>query len=245
MRDWIYAVMVLFFLSGSVQAMQKEHGAGIALESTRVIYPGTATKGITFTVTNRTEQTYLLQSRVVQWGMASDESAPASVAPFIVVPPLARFAPDEALTLRILLTKQDLPTDRESVFGLSLKAIPNQSPPGDESQNEAKMILALQNNLKLFYRPASLVEMSAKARAEALRFSLQNNELKAHNPTPYYITLGEIKTDNQPVIPGEQRMLAPFSTVNLKLYGERPKSLSWQIIDDDGRLTPRQSQALH
>ena len=245
MRVWASVVMGLLFLSAAAQAAAPGESAGIALESTRVIYPGNATKGITFTVTNRTEQMYLLQSRVVQWGAVPSESSPAAVAPFIVVPPLARFAPDDALTLRIQLTKNDLPTDRESVFWLSLKAIPSQSAPGDESEAGAKMVLALQNNLKLFYRPTELSEMTAEARVRSLQFRLQGTELKVHNPTPYYVTLGEVKADSQTVAIGEQRMLAPFSTVDLNLPLARPKSLSWNIIDDYGRPTPRQSQSLH
>lgn len=246
MRIWasIWVVMGFLFLSAAAQAAVPGESAGIALESTRVIYPGSAKNGITFTVTNRTGQAYLLQSRVVPWGASPSASSPAAVAPFIVIPPLARFAPDDALSLRIRLTKQDLPTDRESVFGLSLKAIPSQSVPGSESEAEAKMVLALQNNLKLFYRPTELAEMTAEVRAQALQFRLQGTELKAHNPTPYYITLGEVKADSKTVVLGEQRMLAPFSTVEVNLPGARPKSVSWNIINDDGRPTPRQSQSL-
>lgn len=244
MRIWISVVMVFFFLSALAQAAAPGESAGIALESTRVIYPESETKGISFTVTNRTGQTYLLQSRVVPWGEVPGESSSAA-APFIVVPPLARFAPDDALTLRIRLTKHNLPADRESVFGLSLKAIPSQSAPGSESEAGAKMVLALQNNLKLFYRPTELVEMKAEARSRALQFTSLGTGLKVHNPTPYYVTLGEVKADSQTVILGEQRMLAPFSTVDVNLAVTRPKSLSWNIIDDDGRPTPRQSQSLH
>lgn len=245
MRIWasIWVVMGYFFLSVPIQAAAPGDSAGIALESTRVIYPGSATKGITFTVTNRSGQTYLLQSRVVPWGASPSASSPARVAPFIVVPPLARFAPDDALTLRIRLAKQNLPTDRESVFELSLKAIPSQSAPG--SQSESMMVLALQNNLKLFYRPMELVEMTAEARAQALQFTLHSSQLKVHNPTPYYVTLGEMKADSKTVVLGELRMLAPFSTVDVNLTGARPKSVSWNIINDDGRPTPRQSQSLH
>ncbi|WP_322958060.1 fimbrial biogenesis chaperone [Providencia huashanensis] len=246
MRGWrsilLWAGMVC--LSGLAQAAAPSESAGIALESTRVVYPGSATKGITFTVTNRTGQTYLLQSRVLSWGSASSESAPAAVAPFIVVPPLVRFAPEEALTLRIRLTKQDLPTDRESVFGLSLKAIPSQSAPGSESDSGAKMVLAVQNNLKLFYRPTEMVEMTAQARAAALQLTLQGRELKVHNPTPYYVTLAEVNANDEKVMLGEQRMLAPFSTALLDLPVAKPTALSWQIIDDDGRPTPRQHQAV-
>lgn len=244
MRIWasIWVVMGFLFLSTAAQAAAPGESAGIALENTRVIYRGSEKNGITFTVTNRTGQVYLLQSRVAQWG--ASPSASSSAAPFIVIPPLARFASDDALSLRIRLTKQDLPTDRESVFGLSLKAIPSQSAPGSESEAEAKMILALQNNLKLFYRPTELAEMTAEVQAQALEFGLHGTELKVYNPTPYYITLGEVKADSKTVALGKQRMLAPYSTVEVNLPGARPKSVSWNIINDDGRPTPRQSQSL-
>jgi len=245
MRVWVSVVMGFLFLSVAAQAAAPGESAGIVLENTRVIYPGSAKKGITFTVKNRTGQTYLLQSRVVPWGDASSGVSPAEVAPFIVVPPLARFIPDDALTLRIRLTKHDLPTDRESVFGLSLKAIPSQSAPGDDSEAGAKIVLALQNNLKLFYRPTELVEMTAEVRAQGLKFGVQGSELTVHNTTPYYVTLGEMKADNHTVVLDEQRMLAPFSTAYVNLPVARPQLLSWNIFDDDGRLTPSQSQSLH
>ncbi|HEC8324306.1 TPA: molecular chaperone [Providencia rettgeri] len=251
MQRWLRMAVVvgIFLASMNTYAAQLGDKAGIVLESTRVIYPGSATKGITFTVTNRTEQTYLLQSRVVPWAAMQSESALAAAtpAPFIVVPPLTRFNPDEALTLRIRLTKHDLPKDRESVFGLSLKAIPSQSAPGRASEAEAgaKMVLALQNNLKLFYRPTELMVMSDEARAEALQFTLHGTQLRVYNPTPYYITLSEVITDNQTVELGDQRMLAPFSTVDFDAPVSSSTALSWRIIDDDGRSTPRQSQSLH
>lgn len=237
-----WGVVGLFFYVGfGAHAAALSDSAGIVLESTRVIYPERLIKGITFTVTNRTEQMYLLQSRVVPWGSAQ---TPSAEAPFIVVPPLTRFAPDDALTLRIRLTKHDLPTDRESVFGLLLKAIPSQSAPNSLSDEGAKMALALQNNLKLFYRPVGLVEIDPEERAEALQFTRQGTQLKVHNPTPYYVTLGEIKTGTEVVTLGDLRMLAPFSTTFFDVSVTPPISLSWYIIDDDGRPTPRQSQFL-
>ncbi|MEB7886834.1 fimbrial biogenesis chaperone [Serratia fonticola] len=239
-------VLGLFFFAGfGAQGAAPGDSAGIVLESTRVIYPGSEKKGIAFTVTNRTGQTYLLQSRVVPWGSAQAPSETSGAVPFIVVPPLTRFAPDDALTLRIRLTKNDLPTDRESVLWLSLKAIPSQPAPGSSLGEGAKMVLALQNNLKLFYRPAELVTMEPEARAEALQFTRQGTQLLVHNPTPYYVTLGEIKTATEALALGEQRMLAPFSTTAFNSPVTQPTSLSWHIIDDDGRHTPNQSRSLN
>lgn len=248
MRFFIRLSVVLglsFFAGFGAHGAASGDSAGIVLESTRGIYPGSEKKGITFTVTNRTGRTYLLQSRVVPWGSAQLPSETPKAAPFIVVPPLTRFAPDDALTLRIRLTKNDLPTDRESVFWLSLKAIPSQSAPGSSSEEGAKMVLALQNNLKLFYRPAELVAMEPEARAEALQFTRQGTQLSVHNPTPYYVTLGEVKTGSEAVVLDEQRMLAPFSTTAFNSPVTQSTSLSWHIIDDNGGHTPRQSRSLN
>ena len=241
------AVGMLFFSYSLVQAAALGESDGIALESTRVIYPGSAKNGITFTVTNRTEQTYLLQSRVVPWESTAEEPTETSVAaPFIVIPPLVRFASDEALSLRIRLTKNDLPTDRESVFGLSLKAIPSQSAPSSLSaESGARMVLALQNNLKLFYRPQGLVVMDENARALALQFTRKGTQLTVQNPTPYYVTLGEVRLGSEVVALGEQRMLQPFSTAIFDCAVTQPTQLSWQIIDDMGRHTPRETRLLN
>lgn len=107
------------------------------------------------------------------------------------------------------------------------------------------MVLALQNNLKLFYRPAKLEPLEAEARAEALQFKRRGTLLSVHNSTPYYVTLGEIKTATEAVTLGEQRMLAPFSTTTFNFPVTQSTSLSWHIIDDNGRHTPRQSRSLN
>ncbi|MBP6120829.1 MULTISPECIES: fimbrial biogenesis chaperone [Providencia] len=265
----IYSITILFistliFSGGFAYAALPGEGNGIALESTRVIYPGSANKGITFTVTNQTSITYLLQSRVVPWVSPSSSAVETQqdtqadrddtrepedvsvVVPFIVVPPLARFAPDDAITLRIQLIQNTLPQDRESVFTFSLKAIPSQAAPDSSSVDRGtKMVLAMQNNLKLFYRPKGLAVMDADARARALQFTRQGMQLAIQNPTPYYVTLGEVYSDRQPVVLEHQRMLAPFSTTIFDSPSTQPKTICWQIIDDIGRNTPHQNRLLN
>lgn len=237
---------------------------GIVLESTRVIYPSKAKNGITFTVTNRTSQVYLLQSRVLPWvvfssmteaselinqkaavEMENDKSHEVASTPFIVLPPLTRFAPEDEMTLRIRLIQNTLPTDRESVFMLSLKAIPGQPAPQAESESSGtKMVLALQNNLKLFYRPEGLAVMDSEERARQLQFSRKGNQLTIHNPTPYYVTLSEVNITSIPVSLGGKRMLAPFSSENYALSGSIGEQVNWQVINDDGRKTLEQTQPL-
>lgn len=251
----------LFSLAGMTDVWANTHSEpeGIVLDNTRVIYPGSAKAGITFSVTNRTPYVYLLQSRVLPWGSSEpgmgtsgDERPPVAVAeaerppstPFIVLPPLARFAPEEKMTLRIRLIKNSLPTDRESIFSLSLKAIPSQHKPLSEgSEGGSQMVLALQNNLKLFYRPEGLTEMSAEQRSAALRFSLQGTQLTMNNPTPYYVTLGNVSVDGGQLELGQQRMLAPFTTASYRVV-KGATTVGWRLINDRGEQTPELTQPL-
>ncbi|UHD27162.1 molecular chaperone [Klebsiella variicola] len=70
-----------------------------------------------------------LQSRVIPWQADEQDNVSGNQSgglPFIVLPPLQRLEASDALTLRIRLTRNTLPKDRESVFILSLKTIPGQ-----------------------------------------------------------------------------------------------------------------------
>ena len=266
-RQWAWTIGLLSSSLSVSWAAAPGDSNGIALESTRVIYPAKAKNGITFTVTNRTQYVYLLQSRVLPWAIDAPAGAPLmtgdepvaevkltaqaepadnAVSPsFIVLPPLTRFAPDEAMTLRIRLTQNDLPKDQESVFSLSLKAIPSQANPSSKQDEAgAQMVLALQNNLKLFYRPEGLPPMSAEARAEALQFSRQGSQLTIHNPTPYYVTLGKVKLGDSQLDVGAKRMLAPFTSATYSDARHGATTIGWQLIDDEGQQTPLLTQPL-
>ncbi|WP_336193012.1 molecular chaperone [Providencia stuartii] len=241
---WVLLAGLIGLLSWCAVAMPTSEG--ITFERTRVIYPASAKKGIMFTVTNRTSTVYLLQSRVLPWRTtpsAEDEGGIEAIAtPFIVLPPLLRFPPDEAITLRIQLIQHDaLPQDRESLFSLSLKTIPNQSKSGRDPHHDASgasIVLALQNNLKLFYRPEGLAVMGADDRAAALQFSASGGHLNVTNPTPYYVTLGALDVGATAVPFGDGRMLAPFSSVTYNVPVRAAAEVSWQVIDDDGERTP-------
>lgn len=221
---------------------------GITLQSTRLVYPGQAKNGITFTVTNNTGQPYLLQSRVIPWMAEPTDTAPAQQAhqdtqgvPFIVLPPLKRFEPAETLTLRIQLTRNTLPTDRESVFVLSLKAIPSQS----SSAETPRLVLAMQNDLKLFYRPKELPDYSAVQLAGQLRFQRQGSRLKVTNPTPFYMTFRSLSVGGHSVDAGVSLMwVSPFGEQAYPLPVSAQGEITWQLIDGTGDVTPVQRRTL-
>lgn len=243
MNKYLIAVLV-FFVSQCVTGYAAEHaGAGITFSSMRVIYPESETGGISYRVTNNTGNLYLLQSRVLPAGEGGDDGGRV---PFIVIPPLSRFEPGESVTLLIRKSGSITQNDRESLWRLTLKTIPAQSEQDRSGESAgASIILALQNNLKLLYRPAGLPAMTADERAGQLVFSVRGGVLTVINPSPYYVTLSELLADGLPVNTGNDKILAPHSTASYPAGPAGALSVSWSVIDDHGSATKRREQYLH
>lgn len=217
-----------FATAGNIVSAQD----GITLSTTRVIYPGDARNGITYTLTNNTPRPFLLQSRVISRDTAEQQNSDdAEQTPFIVLPPLTRFEPDTALTLRIRLTKNTLPHDRESVFTLALNAIPAQQ---NSDETQTSLVMSTQNNLKLFYRPSGLPPADIEQITKQIEFRRSNNELTIKNPTPFYITFNTLFIGNTETELGNNRMIAPFSEQKWSLQPGVSGDIRWQLITDDG-----------
>ncbi|CNI73588.1 fimbrial biogenesis chaperone [Yersinia intermedia] len=218
---------------------------GLTLQSTRVIYPASATGGITFSVTNNTQTPYLMQSRIRDWGGDIDGTVDTP-APFVALPPLKRLEPGDKLTLRIRLMNAYLRQDRESVFTLALKAIPAQSETSatlKASGAGSALVIATQNQLKLFYRPAGLPAYGADGVAERLSFHWQGQQLRVDNPTPFWVTLGTLTLGGQPI--KTVLMVPPFGQQSYPLGSNvAGNELAWQLVNDHGVLTPRKTRTL-
>jgi fimbrial chaperone protein len=217
-------------------------GPGITFSSMRVIYPENETGGISFTVTNNTENLYLLQSRVIS---AAGDIAEGTTIPFIVIPPLTRFEPGASVTLTIRKSGSITQTDRESLWRLALKTIPSQSGSDRSGQRAgASMIFALQNNLKLLYRPLALPVMTAEERAAQLEFRVSEGILSVTNPGPYHVTFSELLADGLPVNTGNDKTLPPHSTARYPAGPAGVRSVSWSVVDDQGSATELREQSL-
>lgn len=87
----------------------------VKLGATRVIYHA-GTAGATLSVSNPQNYPILVQSSV----KAADKSSPA---PFLVMPPLFRLEANQQSQLRIVRTGGDMPTDRETLQWVCIKAV--------------------------------------------------------------------------------------------------------------------------
>lgn len=233
-----YFFYCLFFMSYFSYSMN----SGLILDGTRVIYPENAKNGVTFNITNNTDKIFLLQSRISEWDnpKSSDEVIDNILKknkkcelPFIVVPPLSRFESEQKMTLHIQMIKDTLPKDRESIFSLSLKTIPNQ----ERLDKNNKLIIALQNNIKLFYRPSNLIEMDSNSKLNSIQFNISDKKLIVKNTTPYYLTLSKLSSNNINLLSNGDNMIAPFEELNYSSDKTLNNIIQWQILDDDGRMS--------
>lgn len=186
---WI--VSLLLSISLPVKA-----AGGIALGATRVIYPA-EDKQTSLSISNSDGKSRFLVNSWVENSRGEKEKT------FVVTPPLFVSEPESENTLRIIYAGQPLPDDRESLFWLSVKAIPSVNKENATDKNVLQ--LAVLSRIKLFVRPKSLTGLTEDAPAK-LQFSRLDKHLNITNPSAYYITLvnvhmGKQKLDNVMVAP--------------------------------------------
>lgn len=204
---------------------------GVSLNQTRVIFQG-GSGAQNVTVNNQGDRLYLLQS-----GIQLTPEDPRA-APFMVTPPLVRLAPDSSNTLRIL--KQGnawLPEDRESLFYLSVLAIPAR--PGEEALvDTSRLSMGLRFLLKLFYRPDGL-KLPPEQTYCQLQMSQNGHRVRITNPGPYFLTFSQLTLNNQPIdLLRQPAMIPPMG------YQDYPTvqpitQAHWQLITDYGGASAR------
>ncbi|QIP92017.1 Fimbrial periplasmic chaperone SfmC [Serratia fonticola] len=199
---------------------------GIALGSTRVVYPADA-RQVSLAVNNSDEHNrYLIQTWV-------ENEAGKKTEDFIVTPPLFVSKPKSENTLRIIYSGEKLPQDRETLYWLNNKAIPSINK--DEAKDNNVLQIAILARIKLFVRPAGLTEKSADA-PSMLNFNRSGDSLNISNGSPFYVTLVNMSIGGRNV---DTTMVPPKSSARVALpKGMVTGILSYQTINDYGANTP-------
>ena len=237
--------ILLSSLSGWALANSPQQGmTGITLHNTRVIYPSTATSGVTYQLTNNSSVPYLLQARIQPWE-SSDSKAKANVPPvpddnsraFIALPPLQRIDAGETVTLHLRLKHNDLhPQDRESIAVLALTAIPAEKP--EQTAATPQIVIAVQNNVKLFYRPAEIQRPDEAVINSQLQFVPTATGITVKNPGAFYVTFDRLSVNLHAVDLGNTRMIAPYGEQSWPLtLKNSPRNIEWQVINDKGGVS--------
>lgn len=219
-----YSIAYLFIVINTlifIPAYAYAHG-GISLGATRVIYPADA-KSESITVSNSSVNArYLIQAWV-------DDATGKKTTDFIVTPPLFNSMPGTENRLKIIGTRSVSQTDREQVYYLNIKNIPVINKKDIEGKN--MMVVTVSTRIKLFVRPKGLMPSLSDA-AGRLAFNYDTGKLKAVNPTPYYLTMTDVRADGKAL---DGLMVPPYSSVVLADF--RADSVSWKVINDYGGTT--------
>lgn len=208
--------------------------AGIMIGGTRFIYHEENEKGLSFLVKNSDNSPYLIQTKILPdntQGNNIQQALPNSgLANFVATPPLQPLRKKQENYIRVIRTEGKLPNDRESLFQLSITAIPSGRPTGNDLQ------LAIRSRYKLIYRPSGLKGEPNQA-YQQLRWQRHGDLVTVENPTPYYVTLFQMDINGK--LQPAKGVVAPFGS---RTESWCPKNggcdLKWQSLDDLGTPTP-------
>lgn len=217
---------VAAFLALAASLWLPQIQAGVDVGSTRVVYQGKE-KEANLSVSNSGDDgiPYLIQSWVSTFDNR-DESADE----FIITPPLFRLDAKGKNILRIIATKtQKLPTDKESLFLLNVKAIPAMSA---EQRNQNVLQIALKTTIKLFYRPAGL-KGSLPETVENLQWHVQDGKLSVHNPSGFNVVVSELLINNT-ASKGIPEVIKPGATVTTQVPLKNSDTLVLSYINEYG-----------
>ena len=204
--------------------------AGIVVGATRVIYNESAREA-SVSIKDVDSAPFVVQT----WIDTGDTHAKA---PFFITPPLSRLDPGKQNMLRVMRTNQPLPADRESMYGLNVKEIP------EASRDKNVLQIAVRTRIKLFYRPASLPGSPADA-PKQLQWHLEaapdgkGSTLTVHNPTPYYVTFATLHAGLAPAESVDIEYVEPFGDAKHSIEkhgGNTPLDITFSTINDFGAL---------
>ncbi|HCJ6523933.1 TPA: fimbrial biogenesis chaperone [Enterobacter cloacae] len=199
------------------------YAGGVGLGATRMVYSSATTQSMLQVRNTHPDATFLIQS----W-MENEKGQKTN--DFVITPPLFVMKPASESAVKIMFNGKALPDDRETLYWMTVKAIPQQTKSG--SGNSLQFASA--NRIKVFYRPESLGQGAGDA-WKSLTGTYRGGKVTLSNPTPYYLTTINLKIDGMPVQPV---MVPPKSSVTLGETFSHASSVSYQTINDYGAWTP-------
>lgn len=226
--------------------------ADVAVSATRIVYDE-GTRDRSLTLANTGDSPLLVQA----WIDCGEGDPDAPPAPFAALPGVF-FLPAQGLrALRVLHTGERLRADRESVYWVNLYQIPSSEAATSTNTETARVDVALNLQLKIFFRPAGLRNSAWPApSSNDLEFRVsgpaRDRQLHVRNPTQYHASFShlslQVRGQAYPVTQEMDMMAAPFSERVYQL-GATPDDLQGAILDfavlDDAGHAQTHARALH
>lgn len=215
MKAIIYSFICLFLFLNTANA-------GVVIGGTRIIYDE-GKKDVSISVENPDNIPYLIQSWI-------DDISEKKQSSFTITPPLFRLNSSNTNALRIFLTENNLPSDRESLFWLNIKTIPA------TEKTENSLQIAFKTQMKLIFRPKELKSVNFIEEQKKLEWSKVGNKINVKNPTPYFFNFQTVKFNNKSV--NDVSYVAPYSVKSFEINNDEIHGvIYWEVINDYGAVT--------
>ncbi|MEY0232488.1 fimbrial biogenesis chaperone [Providencia manganoxydans] len=193
--------------------------AGVIIGGTRVIYPE-GSKDVSISVENPDKIPYLIQSWI-------ENSQGDKQSDFTITPPLFRLNQEKTNALRIFLTDNKLPNNKETLFWLNIKTIPA------TERTENSLQIAFKTQMKLIYRPTLIKNVNFIEEQKKLKWSKNGNQITVNNQTPYYMNFQSISFNGKKI--EDVSYAAPFTSTSFKVNDASVHgTIKWEIINDYG-----------
>ncbi|WP_233445503.1 fimbria/pilus periplasmic chaperone [Enterobacter asburiae] len=227
---------VVCMVATGAQAAEPQHvkaatqSFSVKLGATRVIYdPDSA--GSSLEVTNPQDYPILVQSKVT----GDDKKTAAN---FMVTPPVFRLDGGQQSRLRIVRVGGEYPKDRESLNWLCVTGVPPKADDewaqGEASKSKSVSLniqMSISSCIKLLVRPSSVSGGPEKS-GSSLTWILKEGKLEVSNPSPFYMSLTEVKVGNEKVT---SDYVPPFGKTLLTAPGAKSgETAQWKVITDYG-----------
>ncbi|MFC4763113.1 fimbrial biogenesis chaperone [Dyella koreensis] len=221
--------------------------ASVVIGGTRVVYPAQE-REVTVRLTNQGKTPVLVQA----WMDSGDDKSTPDTAkvPFTLTPPIHRLDAGKGQALRMVYTKEPLPTDKESLFWLNILEVP----PKAQSTGEKNLLqFAFRTRIKVFFRPGGLPG-NASETSDKLVWKLVSGKdgksyaLEVSNPTPYYVNFASvgIKVGDRSIKEQGGGMVAPnenatFPIKELTALPGGNARAQFTVINDYGALGEKEA----
>ncbi|MCS2155957.1 fimbria/pilus periplasmic chaperone [Scandinavium sp. H11S7] len=233
----VFKKTAVSFFIGATLLVSNIAQADIVLSGTRYVY-NEADSEINIQVKNKGKKPSLIQSWVDTGNPG--EAAEKINTPFILTPPVSRIDAGQGQTLRMVYTKQPLPTDHESVFWLSVLEVPAKvktTASAETPQPQSQLQLAFRTRVKVFFRPKGLPGLPAEA-PKQVKWKIDQNKLQVTNNSAYSISFNNftLTNNNQSITVNgnlaEAKKITNFP-IGKKIAGQGWK-VKWSAINDFG-----------
>lgn len=214
--------MTSFFVSST-------YAGGVGLGATRIVYSGATSQSAMSVRNTNNNASFLIQSWI-------ENSTGNRSNDFVITPPLYVLKAKSESVIKVIFNGKSLPQDRETLYWLTVKAIPQQV-----KQSTANSLqFASAHRIKVFYRPAGLNE-DANSAWKHIKGELRLGKVTLTNPTPYYLTTVNVSVDGKAANPV---MIPPKGSIAVEGTFGNASKFSYQTINDYGAWTPSTTSPL-